>query len=110
VIALLADVVLLVVAVALGGVDGNFGRAAGALVAPVAVGNGVIALVGGFVIRKLRYSPRMTTPIASFTFPRECALRRLPPDRSAIDVACSPLYYPFMYSLHSSNHEVQAPA
>src|SRR5882724_2794754 len=37
---LLADVVLLVVAMALGGVEGNGGRAAGALVALVVVGNG----------------------------------------------------------------------
>src|SRR6266702_6401115 len=36
---LFADVVLLVVAMALGGVEGNSGRAAGALVALVAVGN-----------------------------------------------------------------------
>jgi len=40
VIALLADVVLLVVAVALGGVEGNAGRAAGTLVALVAGGDG----------------------------------------------------------------------
>ena len=38
---LFADVVLLVVAMALGGVEGNAGRAAGALVALVFVGNGL---------------------------------------------------------------------
>src|SRR5260370_11292491 len=36
---LLADIVFLVVAMALGGVDGNLGRAAGSLVAPVILGN-----------------------------------------------------------------------
>jgi hypothetical protein len=41
VLALFADVVLLVVAVALGGVDGSVGRAAGALVALVVIGNGL---------------------------------------------------------------------
>src|SRR6266496_5111169 len=41
VIALLADVVLFVVAVTFRGVDGNARRAAGALVALVAVGNGL---------------------------------------------------------------------
>ena len=41
VIALLADIMLLVVAVALRGVDGNARRAAGALVALVVVGNGL---------------------------------------------------------------------
>jgi hypothetical protein len=40
VIALLADVVLLVVAMALGSVEGNGRRAAGTLVALVAVGDG----------------------------------------------------------------------
>ena len=39
-IALLADVVLLVVAMALGGVDGSAGRAAGALVALVVFRDG----------------------------------------------------------------------
>ena len=38
---LLADVVLLVVAMAFGGVEGNGRRAAGALVALVVVGNGL---------------------------------------------------------------------
>jgi hypothetical protein len=37
---LFADVVLFVVAMALGGVEGNGGRAAGALVALIVVGNG----------------------------------------------------------------------
>src|ERR1700736_989599 len=38
---LFADVVLLVVAMALGGIEGNAGRAAGALVALVVVGHGL---------------------------------------------------------------------
>src|SRR5205823_3341297 len=50
---LFADVVLLVVAMALGGVEGNVGLAAGALVAPVVHGNGRDGL------RRLRHS---TTP------------------------------------------------
>ena len=40
VVALLADVVLLVVAMALGGVDGHLRRAAGPLGTPVLLGNG----------------------------------------------------------------------
>jgi hypothetical protein len=39
VLGLLADVVFLVVAMALGGVDGNLGRAAGPLVTLVVLGN-----------------------------------------------------------------------
>ena len=39
VLALFADIVLLVIAMAPGGVDGNFGRAAGTLVALVLFGN-----------------------------------------------------------------------
>jgi hypothetical protein len=41
VLGLFADVVFFVVAVALGGVDGNIRRAAGALVALVVLGNGL---------------------------------------------------------------------
>jgi hypothetical protein len=41
VIALFADVVFFVVAVALGGVDGNIRRAAGAFVALIVLGNGL---------------------------------------------------------------------
>jgi hypothetical protein len=47
VFALFADVVLFVVAVAFGGVDGNARSAAGALVAPVVAGNGI----DGFCLR-----------------------------------------------------------
>ena len=48
VIALLADVLLLVVAMALGGVEGDFGRAAGALVTLIFLGNGLDGFSYGF--------------------------------------------------------------
>jgi hypothetical protein len=70
-------------------------------------GTGVMVLVRGFVIHKLRYSRKKTTLIAAVMFPPWCGL---PPDRSAVDGTGSPLYPPFMCSLHSPNHEVRAPA
>lgn len=48
---LLTDVLLLVVATAFGGVDGNRGHAAGTLVALVFVGTGCTVFVSGFAMR-----------------------------------------------------------
>src|SRR6187431_415927 len=48
VVALLADVLLLVVTMALGGVEGNAGRAAGALVALVVLGDRLDRFCHGF--------------------------------------------------------------
>src|SRR5882724_10587944 len=59
---LLADVVLLVVAMALGGVERNTGRAAGALVALVVVGNGLNVPGRGFRHHCLRYARRQRRP------------------------------------------------
>ena len=65
---LFADVVFLVVAMALGGVEGNAGRAAGALVALVFVGNGLDGFGQRLCHCSLRYARRETTPIASTAF------------------------------------------
>src|SRR5882724_11267725 len=68
---LLADVVLLVVAMALGGVEGNIGRAAGPLVALVLVGNGLDGFGERFCHRVLRCSRKKTTHGAQLPFPLE---------------------------------------
>ena len=52
-LALLADVLFFVVAMALGGVDGNLGRAAGSLL--LSSGTGLMVFFSGFVIIPLRY-------------------------------------------------------
>jgi len=55
VVGLLADVLFFVVAMALGGVDGNLGRAARSLMALVVLGNRLDGFLQRFVIIPLRY-------------------------------------------------------
>src|SRR5436190_11947541 len=66
---LFADVVFLVVAMALGGVEGNVGRAAGALVALVVLGDRRNSLRHP----GLRYQRKEPTPAATKSFPRTTA-------------------------------------
>jgi hypothetical protein len=71
---LFANVVLLVVAMAPGGVDGNAGRAAGALVAPVVVGNGLDGLCRRLCHACLRCLPKGTTRVVTVSFRRNTSL------------------------------------
>jgi hypothetical protein len=61
---------------------------------------------------EIRYSRRVSVaglgkPRTEFGAGRR---RRLPPDGSVVDVACSPLYDAFMHSLSNARYEVRVPA
>jgi hypothetical protein len=71
VIALFADVLLLVVAVALGGVERNIRRAAGAFVTLVVLGNGLDGSRRRSCHAYLRCARRKTTRMARRLFRRE---------------------------------------
>src|SRR2546430_2813096 len=76
---LLANIVLLVVAMALGGVEGNVGRAAGALVALVILGDRRNSLRH----HGLRYQRKEPTPAATKSFPGTTAWPRRRPSVAA---------------------------
>src|SRR3977135_901576 len=83
VLGLLADVLLLVVAMALGGVEGNAGRAAGALVALVLFGNRVEGFVHRFCHRQSPLTDEKTQHVPAAFPATQLSFRDGPKDRTS---------------------------